>query len=54
MKNSPTDLAISGEGFFAVNVSPGGATSGGAFSFTRAGDFSVNAVGDLVNGAGLY
>jgi flagellar hook protein FlgE len=52
--NSPTDIALSGHGFFAVNVSPGGANSGGAFSFTRAGDFTVNAVGNLVNGAGLY
>lgn len=52
--NSPTDLAISGNGFFTVNGSPGGANSGGAFSFTRAGNFTVNATGDLVNAAGLY
>src|SRR5580704_13209822 len=52
--NSPTDIALSGHGFFVVNVSPGGASSGGAFSFTRAGNFTVNATGNLVNGAGLY
>jgi len=52
--NSPTDLAMSGHGFFVVNVSPGGASSGGTFSFTRAGNFTVNSVGNLVNGAGLY
>lgn len=52
--DSPTDLAISGNGFFVVNGSPGGASSGGAFTFTRAGSFTVNAEGDLVNSAGLY
>ena len=52
--DSPTDLAISGNGFFVVNGSPGGASGGGAFTFTRAGSFTVNAEGDLVNSAGLY
>ncbi len=52
--NSATDIALSGHGFFVVNVSPGGASSGGAFTFTRAGNFTVNATGNLVNGAGLY
>jgi flagellar hook protein FlgE len=52
--NSPTDLAISGHGFFVVNVSPGGGSSGGTYSFTRAGNFTVDASGNLVNGAGLY
>lgn len=52
--NSPTDIALSGHGFFVVNVSPGGAASGGAFTFTRAGNFTVNAVGNLVNAAGNY
>jgi flagellar hook protein FlgE len=51
---SPTDLAISGHGFFVVNVNPGGAASGATFSFTRAGNFTVDATGNLVNGAGLY
>lgn len=52
--NSPTDLAVSGHGFFIVNVSPGSGASGGTFSFTRAGNFTVNSVGDLQNGAGLF
>ncbi|HXS38934.1 MAG TPA: flagellar hook-basal body complex protein [Stellaceae bacterium] len=51
---SPTDLAISGHGFFVVNVNPGGAASGATFSFTRAGNFTVDSTGNLVNGAGLY
>ena len=48
---SPTDLAISGGGFFVVNSSP---ASTGTASFTRAGDFNVDANGNLVNSAGLY
>jgi flagellar hook protein FlgE len=52
--NSPTDLAMSGHGFFVVNTNPGGAASGATFSFTRAGNFSVDSTGNLVNGAGLY
>lgn len=52
--NSPTDLAISGHGFFVVNTNPAGASSGATFSFTRAGNFTVDSTGNLVNGAGLY
>ncbi len=52
--NSPTDIAMSGHGFFVVNSNPGGAASGATFSFTRAGDFTVDSTGNLVNGAGLY
>lgn len=52
--NSPTDLAISGHGFFVVNVSPGGGSTGGTYSFTRAGGFTVDSSGNLVNSAGLY
>ncbi len=52
--SSPTDLAISGGGFFAVNSSADGVSGGGTASFTRAGSFTVNANGDLVNDAGLY
>jgi flagellar hook protein FlgE len=48
---SPTDLAISGGGFFVVNSSP---AATGTASFTRAGDFNVDANGNLVNSAGLY
>ncbi len=50
-QSSPTDLAISGGGFFVVNSSS--ASSGGT-SFTRAGNFSVDANGNLINAAGFY
>jgi flagellar hook protein FlgE len=50
-ESTPTDLAISGGGFFVVNSS---ASSGGQTSYTRAGDFTVDANGNLVNAAGLY
>jgi flagellar hook protein FlgE len=39
------NLAISGQGFFAVST-------GGALSYTRAGDFSTNAAGAVVNPQG--
>jgi flagellar hook protein FlgE len=43
---SPTDLAISGNGFFVVN------DASGATYLTRAGAFVPNASGNLVNAAG--
>jgi flagellar hook protein FlgE len=51
--SSPTDLSISGNGFFvttsqATNVNPTDPRS-----FTRAGSFTVNSQGYLVNSAGL-
>jgi len=52
--SSPTDLAISGGGFFVVNSSAGGVTAGGTTSYTRAGNFTVDADGNLVNSAGQY
>jgi flagellar hook protein FlgE len=52
-ESSPTDLAISGGGFFVVNSSSAGG-SNGAITYTRAGNFSVDADGNLVNAAGLY
>jgi flagellar hook protein FlgE len=56
---NPTSLAISGQGFFAVSR-PGGVTAAGATTesfqpqqcYTRAGDFSENANGYLVNSVG--
>jgi|SRR5579859_94795 len=48
--SSPTDLAISGDGFFAVATSP----KASATEFTRAGAFTPDANGFLVNDAGLY
>jgi flagellar hook protein FlgE len=47
---SPTDLAISGDGFFVVSQS----SSSPASAFTRAGAFEPDANGFLVNNAGLY
>jgi flagellar hook protein FlgE len=46
-----TDLAISGNGFFVVSQSP---TTGGNQLYTRAGDFTPDATGNLRNSAGLY
>lgn len=50
--SSPTDLAISGNGFFVVSQTPG--ASGAAQSYTRAGDFTPDQDGELVNSAGNY
>ncbi|HEY5346799.1 MAG TPA: flagellar hook protein FlgE [Rhizomicrobium sp.] len=47
---SPTDLAISGNGFFVV--SPTSDTS--TLEYTRAGNFTTDAQGNLVNAAGLH
>jgi flagellar hook protein FlgE len=57
--SDPTALAISGQGFFAVqqatNVSASGPTQFAPTQFyTRAGDFSLNNKGYLVNSAGDY
>jgi flagellar hook protein FlgE len=50
--SNQTDLAISGQGFFVVND---GTTSGaGRFLYTRAGEFSVDSNGYLVNNGGYY
>jgi flagellar hook protein FlgE len=49
--SSGTDLAISGGGFFVVNNA---ANSQGTFTFTRAGSFTVDANGELKNGAGFF
>jgi len=47
---NPTDLAIGGQGFFMLRA-PGSAT---ADHFTRAGGFSFDQMGNLVNGAGYF
>ena len=49
--SSPTDLAVSGNGFFAVSANQDGS---GTPLYTRAGNFSTNSAGYLVNGAGYY
>lgn len=46
LSNNPTNLAIDGKGFFIVN-------DGTADLYTRAGEFSLNNNGELVNPAGL-
>jgi flagellar hook protein FlgE len=53
-----TDMAINGDGFFVV-AQPTGFTDNqpnfnGVTDFTRAGNFQMNANGNLVNGAGYY
>jgi flagellar hook-basal body protein len=49
--SSSTDLALSGGGFFVVNST---AADTGAFSFTRAGAFTIDANGNLKNSAGFF
>ncbi len=51
---SPTDLGISGDGFFIVANKGAGLTSADQRVFTRSGSFSVDADGFLVNDAKLY
>ena len=47
----PTDMAISGNGFFVVNQRSDGT---GATYYTRAGNFTPDANGNLKNASGLY
>jgi flagellar hook protein FlgE len=51
---SPTDLAVSGDGFFVVSTTSNQLTNGGTVLFTRAGSFTVDAKGYMVNAQGLY
>jgi flagellar hook protein FlgE len=55
---NPLNLAISGQGFFAVSDSTGSTDDETTFSpeqyYTQAGDFSLNADGYLVNSEGYY
>lgn len=51
---SPTDLAISGAGFFVVNTANGQGTNAGSYLFTRAGSFNPDAQGYLRNTADYY
>ena len=52
--SSPTDLAISGNGFFVTAQNPSSPSTSNSPMFTRAGAFSENSQGYLVNTAGLY
>ena len=53
-----TDMAINGDGYFIVQKPAGysgnSAIFGGVDSYTRRGDFQLNAQGYLVNSAGYY
>jgi flagellar hook protein FlgE len=49
--SSPTDLSISGSGFFVVSTNSNGT---GTQEYTRAGSFTPDASGNLKNSAGLY
>jgi flagellar hook protein FlgE len=55
---SGTDMAINGDGYFLVQPASGFSGSAPIFSgvdsYTRRGDFQLNANGYLVNGAGYY
>lgn len=51
--NTPTNVAISGDGFFVVSEEPA-ATGATTILFTRAGDFTPDALGNLKNAAGYY
>src|SRR5215469_5167191 len=51
--SSPLDLAISGQGFFVTTSTATNVTPTDPRFFTRAGSFTVNNQGYLVNGAGL-
>lgn len=49
--NVPTDVRIDGDGFFAVSPTGDG---GAAPYLTRAGNFTLDAAGQLVNGDGMF
>jgi flagellar hook protein FlgE len=51
---STTDLAISGDGFFIVSTNSQQLSNGGSVLFTRAGSFTIDADGYMVNAQGLY
>ena len=51
---STTDLAISGDGFFIVSPNNSQLSNGGSVLFTRAGSFTIDADGYMVNAQGLY
>ena len=51
--DSPTDIAISGGGFFVVNTNQAGGAAGISL-FTRAGSFVTDLNGNLLNTGGFY
>lgn len=51
---SPTDLSVSGNGFFVVNTLSSPTSTTGAYMYTRAGSFDTDSDGFLRNAAGFY
>lgn len=51
---SPTDLAISGNGFFVVSPNLSSSGNSQTLLYTRAGNFTPDSSGNLKNTAGLY
>lgn len=51
---STTDLAISGDGFFIVSPNNQQLSNGGSVLFSRAGSFTIDADGYMVNAQGLF
>jgi flagellar hook protein FlgE len=51
---STTDLGITGNGLFVVNSVADPTAANGQYLFTRAGSFTANKAGDLVNTAGFF
>lgn len=51
---TPTAMAITGNGLFVVNTNANPTTTNGEYLYTRAGDFTPDKNGNLVNSAGYY
>jgi flagellar hook protein FlgE len=51
---SNTDISLVGDGFFIVNENDDPLTSGGEYLLTRAGSFTEDEEGNLVNAAGFF
>jgi len=51
---SSTDMAVSGKGFFVVNTETSQTAAGANNLFTRAGNFTTDRSGNLINAAGYY
>jgi flagellar hook protein FlgE len=51
---SSTDLAINGNGMFVVSQTAAGLSATSGPTYTRAGSFTPDSAGNLVNSAGLY
>ncbi len=51
---SPTDIAISGNGFFVVNERADSQATDASFLYTRAGSFRQDSLGNFVNAGGFF